>query len=454
MNKLNRFRSVFFTALLIALTVVAVSPIPAVASTGITISGAVLVAEVIPGETLTHKITITLGTSEIPTDATLQVSRIGQAADGTFILQGNTVENNRFSARDYISLDKNTTHLIPGVPQDIMATIRVPEDVGEGGKYAVINIQTQPAGNGNIGVISAINIPVYLTVKSTELIHQGNIASISTGEITSGKPIDIITTFQNTGNHHFKIKSEVTITDASDEILDIIFTDVTPTSLIPEMQRESRVIFIPGKELLPGVYTVNAKIIAEDGTFLDEATANFEVKTPLLPPPAPATQTLIPTKSGLLQTTDGIISINFPKGAVTAAVDVTLRDYPLSQLPPLPPEYQLSTICFRVDGISGLLVEKAMITVKFTAADLEKAEGNASRLKLAYWDEASGKWAVLKTSADQSVMTVTTTTNHFSVWTVMVGPAKSNILTSIAGALATCIFAVFGGLLLLTRKRR
>jgi hypothetical protein len=172
MNKLNRFHGVFFIALLIALTETALSPIPAAASTGITVSGAVLVAEVIPGETLTHKITITLGTSEIPTDATLQVSRIGQAADGTYILQGNTDDSNRFSAREYISLDNDIIHLVPGVPQDLIATIRIPQDVGEGGRYALINIQTQPTGNRNIGFISAINIPVYLTVKSTELIHQ------------------------------------------------------------------------------------------------------------------------------------------------------------------------------------------------------------------------------------------------------------------------------------------
>ena len=187
---------------------------------------------------------------------------------------------------------------------------------------------------------------------------------------------------------------------------------------------------------------------------LDEANASFELKTPLIPPPAPAKQTVIPTDMALLHTTNSSVSIEFPKGAVTEAVEVTLRDYPLLQLPPLPPEYQATAICFRIDGISGLLVEDATITVKFTGAELDNAGGDTNRLKLAYWDETTGKWTVLKTKADKTAMSLTATTNHFSIWTVMVSPAKSNNITAIAGAIATCIFALSGGLILLFTKKR
>lgn len=162
----------------------------------------------------------------------------------------------------------------------------------------------------------------------------------------------------------------------------------------------------------------------------------------------------MPTGSSVLETTDGKISINFPRGAVTAAVDITLRDYPLSQLPPLPPEYQPTTICFRLDGISGLLVEKATVTVKFTAADLEKAGANPTRLKLAYWDEAAGKWTVLNTRVDRTKMTLTATTNHFSIWTVLVSPASNVNWTAVTGVLAVCLFAVLGFVLSVGRKKR
>ncbi|MBN1367404.1 MAG: hypothetical protein JW967_05720 [Dehalococcoidales bacterium] len=427
-------------------------PIPAAsAGMGITVSGALLEAEVAPGDVLTHKITVTLGTNELLTDATARVGELGQKGDGTCILIDNPTC--RFSAREYISLDKYSIQLQPGMSQDIVATIRIPKDVGEGGRYALINIQTQPAGDGNIGIVSAFNIPVYLTVRNTEVINQGKIISIATGEITSGEPIPIITTFQNTGNYHYKTKSEVKIADATGEILDTIYSGLTATSVIPEMCRENRVLFIPGKELLPGDYEVYVNIIAEDGTLIDEGKTKFEIRVPLLPPTAPVVQTVMPAESALLQTDGGTISIDFPQGSVTAPIDITVRDYPTSQLPPLPSKYQATTICFRIDGISGLLLEQATVTVKYSQSDLEKADGDASRLKLAYWDEVTGSWTILKTSADTAGMTLTAATNHFSIWTVTVIPATNVTISAIIGAVAICAFAIFGGSLLLFKKK-
>ena len=454
MFRLNRFIRFISLALIIALIATVLSSFRVAAATGITVSGAILVTEVTPGEILTHKITVTLGMNESPVDLIIQTGGIGQAINGTYILLDESNDNSLFSAREYISLDKYSLHLTPGISQDVIATVRVPDDIKAGGRYALINMQTLPTGSGNIGIVSAVNIPVYLTVKNTELIYSGDITSIAAGEINSGSPIDISTTFRNTGNHHFKISSEVTIRGPDGELLETIFSSPTPTSLIPAMSREIRVTFIPAKELLTGKYSVHVKIIAEDGTLLDEGDTYFEVLIPLSPPSPPTKQTVIPTESAVLQTPDEIISIVFPKGAVTEAVDIILRDYPLLQLPPLPPEYAPTGICFRVDGISGLLLQEATITVKFTDEELSKAGTDTGRLKLAYWNEGTSEWTLIKTKADKDEMTLTATTNHFSIWTVMVEPVKSIDMTIIAGAVALFIFAAIGGLLVLIKKNK
>lgn len=453
MTRLNRFLRFISLALFIALIATSLSFFRAAAATGITVSGAVLVATVTPGEILTHTITVTLGTNESLVDATIQIGGIGQTTEGTYILLDESNDNRGFSAREYISLDKHTLQLTPGVSQGVIATIRVPVDIEAGGRYALINIQTLPTGSGNIGIVSAVNIPVYLTVKNTGLIHRGNITSVATGNIISGTPIDILTTFRNTGNHHFKISSEVIIRDPDGELLETIFTSLTPTSVIPEMSREIRATFIPTKKLSPGKYPVRVKIIAEDGTLLDKVDTEFEVTIPLSPPASPTQKTVKPTESAVLQTPDEVVSIVFPQGAVTEAVDVTLHDYPLLQLPPLSPEYEPTDICFRVDGINGLLLQDATITVKFTKKDLANAGGDANRLKLAYWDEGAGDWTVLKTKADIDKMTLAAATNHFSIWTVIVMPVKNNYITTIIGGIAIFIFAALGGLLLLKKNK-
>jgi hypothetical protein len=199
---------------------------------------------------------------------------------------------------------------------------------------------------------------------------------------------------------------------------------------------------------------VSRKIIAEDGLVYDEAEASFEVMVPFLPPVSPATITLLPTEPAYLKTADGQISVAFPKRSVTEAVEVTLRDYPLAQLPPLPPGYQPTSICFRLDGISGLLLDEADVTVKFTDTDIAKAGYDTSRLKLAYWDELSNEWIIIKSSVNTSKMTVTAATDHFSVWTVMISPQKQTNWAVIVITLVISVLVVSGGLLLFIKRKR
>ena len=254
----------------------------AMANPGLRVENAICVADVSPGDTITHKMTLSLVGTDSPMDLAVEV---------------NDLENMKstYSAKDFISVDKTSFHLEPGESQDVTATVHIPSDVGNGGRYAVITLRQKPTGTG-VSAVVAVNVRLYLTIKDSQLIHEGEITEVSAGEAVSGKPVDIFITFKNTGNHHFKFKGEVTVSDAQGEVLDTIYTALSPSSVIPSMSSKLKANFIPEKELPLGNYFIKAKVMLEDGTILGEAEGSFEVKEPYVPPPPPAETTEAPSE--------------------------------------------------------------------------------------------------------------------------------------------------------------
>jgi hypothetical protein len=407
------------------------SSTPAVAASSLIVNGVLLVTEVSEGESLNHKIIISVNESEGPIDVIAEVGGINQASDGT--LQFIPLDsNNDYSAREYITLDHNILHLQPNIPQEITVKIRIPENAGDGGRYALINLKTITSNKGTLNTASAINVPVFLTIKDSNIIESAQIENLITSEVVTGQPVNIITKFKNTGNHHFKVKGEVRITNPEGRIVGSVYSTLT-NSIIPMMTREMKSIFIPEEKLEEGIYSIQSKLMLDNGAILDMEQSQFEVKKEYQLPPAPASQTIIPSNFSSLKSKDARISINFPVGSVIEPVLITLRDYPLEQLPPLSKELGTGTTCFRVDGLNGLLTKEALITVRYTEDDLEKAEGNPNRLRLAYWNEGENRWFVLKTAVDINNMTLTTSTNHFSIWAVIVAPEQKLSLPLVFG---------------------
>ena len=440
-----------FLAIILSFTLLLLMVSPVYA--GLKVSGALILEDISPGEILIHKIIVSINDTDSPTDIIVQVCGAGQTVSGTYDVLDASADTSPYSARQFTTVDKNLFHLDPGASQDLTATINIPPNIRAGGCYALINIQTKPVGQGGVGVVAAVNIPVYLTVKDTQLIHTGKITGITTSEAISGQPVDIFTNFQNTGNHHFKMKNEIIVSDSQGKVLDTIYVALSSSSLIPTMSTQLKATYIPAAELAPGVYTVKSTVMLDDGTVLDTASGSFEVAEPYVPPPPPASVTLTPGSAAVMETADKAISINFPKGAVTGQVDVSLRSYPAAQLPSPPTGYTAATTCFRVDGLTGLLAQQATVTVRYTGADLDKAKGDVSRLTLARWDEATNKWSVLKTKADTSAMTLTTQTDRFSIWAVMVAPLAKTNWVIIGGAIAAVIIIVGALITVLTRKK-
>jgi hypothetical protein len=436
----------------VALLLVLAAP----AFAGLRVSGAISKGEVVSGNNYTHTMTISTRDTDPPMDILVDVMGMGQSPEGACQALEAPEDTSPYSARSFITLDKSSFHLEPGASEEVVATIRIPGNATAGGRYAVIYIHTQPTGEGQVGIISAINVPVYLTIKDSQLIHTGKITELPTTEAVPGEPVEILTMFQNTGNHDFKVKEEVTIKDTQGQILETISVPLTTSSVVPGLTRQLKATFIPQGELPLGSYSVASKVMLEDGTVLDQASGNFEVKKPYVPPPPAASITLTPGSAATLATADGRISIAFPQGSVTSQVEVSIQSYPPSQLPTPQSGIELGTTCFRVDGLTGLLVKEATITVKYSSADLDKAGGDASKLKLARWDEAQSEWSVLETRINVEAMTLSTDTNQLSIWAVVVGSAAGTTnLGVIIGAAAGAVVVM--GLLvyfLAVRRRR
>jgi len=268
---------------------------PASANPGLTVSNAILVTTVSPGQTLNHVMTVSISSSDQATDIAVQVEGMTQSPDGTLRATDSSQDTSPYSARQFIQVDKSSFHLDPGGSQDVTAIIQVPQSVGAGGRYAMINIITQATKGVGVNFISAVNVPIFLTIQGSQPISSGKITDLTTGLPVNGQPVNILTTFQNTGNVHFKVKGEVTVSDAKNAILGTVQEDLITSSIVPTMSRQLKADFIPKKELGVGVYTVKSKIMLDDGTLLDESTGSFEVKQTYTPPASTPEATSSPT---------------------------------------------------------------------------------------------------------------------------------------------------------------
>jgi hypothetical protein len=366
----------------------------------------------------------------------------------THVLEPDT---NPLSAVAHIRINPAKFRLEPGGRQDVGLTIFIPPGT-DGGRYAVVLIVGTPAGEEAVKTVSRLGVLVRLTIAGSELVEQGSIRSIGTAAVESGAPIPVKVTYANEGNVHYRVQSSVTIFDAQGGVLDVVRSRLT--LVLPGYWRELVADWIPDRELEPGVYRALGRVLHEDGTLLDEAEGSFEVGVPYVPLAPPVSITLTAASAAVLRTDDGRISISFAPGSVFSDVDISLRGCPADQLAPAPPGYRLAATAFRVDGLPGLLAKQATVTVRYLPADLDIAEGEAARLKLARWSEAEGRWTVLKTRLDQEAVTIGTTTNQLSLWAVMVAPAAS-VNRALAGGLA--VGGVFLGLLVYflgVRRRR
>jgi hypothetical protein len=229
---------------------------------------------VLPGETYIQTVSITAPSEANATDVVLEILGFGETADAGVLTLDVSKDIGNFSARQYINPEKSTLHVEPGETKTTDLTITIPQDPGDGGRYATLLFTSSPTGQGGIGVVTAMVITMKFTIANSNLIHTGKILSLDTSSYPKGKPIQLSAIISNTGNHHYKINGEVQVVNLNGEIIDTLpFTNSSP---IPGGNKCINIEYVP-KDLQLGIYKTKWSLNLEDGSAIDSAEGSFEI---------------------------------------------------------------------------------------------------------------------------------------------------------------------------------
>lgn len=250
-------------------------------SAGFGISGAIFDEEVSPGQRIVHEINVSSQADESPLNMTAEIYGFARTLDGTNIELSPEKDVGPFTARPFLSIEPKRFHLEPGERKTLNLTGTVPEDVGSGGRYAIVAIKTAPealsdSNRNSISISTAIEAIVLLTIKDSELLQTGNITNLEASKGNESVTVDI--TFENTGNIHYKPFIEAVLKNDKGVVLVQREIDLEKTgTLLPANSRLYRIELVPETSLDPGTYTIEAKAFKNDGAVLDSKETTIKV---------------------------------------------------------------------------------------------------------------------------------------------------------------------------------
>lgn len=123
---------------------------------GLGVSGVIFEADVSPGDSISHEMTVSLREGEMPLDLVVRVEDWNQSIDGVNQPQEEMAGQSTYSARSFLKAEPSKFHIDPGESRKIVLRGDVPLDVGAGGRYALIGIYSphrhlQHSGKGRGG---------------------------------------------------------------------------------------------------------------------------------------------------------------------------------------------------------------------------------------------------------------------------------------------------------------
>jgi len=424
----------------------------AVPSAALRVEGMKIMANLTPGGTYVQPMAVAIDPTDAPVDVAIDLMGIGNYPAGYYRGLSPADDTGPYTARPYITVTATKVHLNPGDRYPFNAIIKVPEQPGDGGRYAAILIHpvsAQGPGAG-AGITTAMLVPVLVTLTGSNMSQAGSITGI-TADVTPGKPVLIETTLANTGNYHYYgALVNLTVTDPAGNVIATASSAPSFFALFPGNSMTIPVSVTAA--FTPGTYTVTSVArIAQGLTLLDSRTSTLTITAAYTPPFQAASIDLTPDRDAALATPDGVVTVRFPAGSVIAPVHVTVKPPDVS-LAAAPSTATAGSTSLSIEGITGLLARDATLTVKYSPADLKAAGGDSSKLVIARWDADVSQWTLLPTTVDSSAGTLTIQTNRLGIMEVMgssqvPGPAASptktpgpDSLLIVAGSSASLLF--------------
>ncbi len=287
-----------FTAIVSALLATAMGPIAALAITGFTVglsSGPGRAPEVLPGDSYKQGVVVKAGDQE--TEVLLEVLGYRQDTENGVVPIAPSEDTGPYSGSTFISPDKTSIHLAAGETKEVQLLVSVPQDVGDGGRYALLRFSTPEVGEGAVGVVSAIVLPFRFTIKGSQLVHSGRIASVNIPTPESRKPLRATINYENTGNHHYDISGQIVVKSLDGALISA--SPVTAASPIPGSMSQISVDLCKDTILRPGQYLAEVNLTVDDGALLDRSSTTFQVPVKYVAPPAPEPSPVSPDRSAM-----------------------------------------------------------------------------------------------------------------------------------------------------------
>lgn len=253
-------------------------------ASAIDILNSVIESDISPGGHFSQEITMKLGDKEAPMNFSVQIMGISKTPDGSNVELTSDQDNGPYTARPFLTVTPTSFDIASGASQKLLVEGDVPANIGSGGRYALVNIKSEPVstknGKANLSIITAFDIPIRLTLKGTNLVETGEISDLKVEEPISGKVQNVSVTLKNTGNYHYFAQAKADLKDKNGDILANSSTPLGTTApIIPTTSRLFKLTLKPTSELKPGFYSVNSTVNLEDGTVLATKETSFEIKS-------------------------------------------------------------------------------------------------------------------------------------------------------------------------------
>jgi hypothetical protein len=247
------------------------------AEAGLTISGGLMMTNVTPGQHISHVINVSTDKADPYMEIRAAINGFGQKLDGANDDLPTVLDVSPYSARPLLNITPNVFNLEPGGTKKILLNVDVPQDIGKGGRYALVNIYSPPITMGILSLVIAVDVPIVLTISETEQIKTGEIVDLEISKPVSAKQQNVSVILKNTGNYHYKAFAEAVLKDEMGKILANASSPVSITSILPFTLRIFDLSLVHRIPLDPGTYYVNATVRLDNNSIIANREAAFTV---------------------------------------------------------------------------------------------------------------------------------------------------------------------------------
>jgi hypothetical protein len=245
------------------------------AQASLTVTGAFCLAEVYPDQVFRYVIDATINESSDPQNYSIEILGIGQDVNGSIIAILPDRDLYPYTARPFLYAYPQSFHLDTGEHEKVTIEIMVPDDIGEGTRYALVGIHSNPVGGPLVGISIAVNVPVMFYKKGSAFLKNGEITSVNWSR--QSDQLNILLLFKNTGNTHYKAFARADLRDMAGNLIAENSTSLSFASLLPTSSHIFDIRLNPGRTLAPGIYSLNSSVLSENGTVLDAMQTSVEI---------------------------------------------------------------------------------------------------------------------------------------------------------------------------------